>query len=81
MKTSTHIIVWALLAVWAISSVLFAITLDTALTHPLAHHKTGAFDFIYGQAAIGAALIVIWRARMKTATATTRAVQVSDRVG
>ena len=61
MNTKTKILVALLLALWAVFSVAVAVTLDTALTHPLAHHKSGALLFIYGQLVLGLAIVFMWR--------------------
>jgi hypothetical protein len=58
-------ITWVLFAVWAVFTVLFVIKLDKFFHHPLQNSRGGGLLFLIGQAALGAAVILIWQLRNK----------------
>ena len=60
-------ITWVLLVVWAVFAVLFVIKLHNASLHPLQNHDPGGLLFLISQAALAAAVILIWQLRKKDA--------------
>jgi len=60
-------VTWLLLAVWAVSAVLFAIKLRNASLHPLQNHDPGGLLFLISQAALAATMILMWQLRKKDA--------------
>jgi phosphatidylserine synthase len=60
-------ITWVLLVVWAVFAVLFVVKLRNASLHPLQNHNPGGLLFLISQAALAAAVILIWQLRKKDA--------------
>ena len=60
-------ITWLLLAVWAVFAVLFVIKLRNASLHPLQNHDPGGLLFLISQAALAAAMLLMWQLRKKDA--------------
>jgi hypothetical protein len=66
LKTVTSV----LLAVWIVSFAVFLIKFNNFVNHPIAQSHTGGAGGIFlaiSQAALGAAVILIWRLRGKEA--------------
>ena len=63
----TKVITWLLFAVWAVFAVLFVIKLRNASLHPLQNHDPGGLLFLISQAALAAAMLLMWQLRKKDA--------------
>ena len=62
MSTTVKVITWVLLALWALFTVVFVVDFHAFVQHPLAsdkHAHGGGLFLVLGQAALGAAVILI----------------------
>ena len=66
VTTTAKTITWALYAVWAVTAVIFLIKFHSFVDHPVAQSGGGGGGGIFlviSQAALGAAVILIWQLR------------------
>ncbi len=65
MSSTAKVATWVLLAVWAVFGIAFFVKYHQFVKYPLGHPNTagGGVFFIVSQAALGAAVILIWQVR------------------
>jgi hypothetical protein len=69
MSPAVKVVTWVLFAVWAAAGVTFFVKYHEFVKYPLGHPNTagGGIFFIISQAALGAAVILIWQTRKQDA--------------
>jgi hypothetical protein len=70
VTTAAKTITWVLFAVWAVTAVVFLIKFHSFVDHPVAQSGGGGGGGIFlliSQAALGAAVILIWQLHSKEA--------------
>lgn len=63
MSSAVKVVTWVLLALWAVFTIVFIIKFHNFVQHPLGHNSGGGggLFLVIGQAALGAAVILIWQ--------------------